>query len=213
MYKKLLTVPLILFIFTALSAPAADAQSPVSFGIKGGLNFANIDGSANFSAFDRRNGVEVGAVAEFSFPMLPVGFETGIYYSQKGTSISVATPDQVSNGGLSGDLTYRLDYVKVPVLAKFWFGSPGLVEPHILLGPYGSYNINSEIAGSSEGTVDISDEVNDYDFGIIGGVGVDFNFGLSRFSLQGRYSYGLSDLFEESDAKSRVFSLVAGFTF
>lgn len=212
MFKKLLSVSLILFIFTALSAPAADAQSPVSFGIKGGLNFANIDGSANFSAFDRRNAVEVGAVAEFSFPMLPVGLETGIYYSQKGTSISVAS-DQVPVGGLSGDLTYRLDYVKVPVLAKFWFGSPGLIEPHILLGPYGSYNINAEITGSPDGTLDISDEVNDYDYGIIGGVGVDFNFGLSRFSLQGRYSYGLSELFEESDAKSRVFSLVAGFTF
>ena len=63
-------------------AITAQAQSPVDFGLKGGINLANLanaDGDA-----DTRTGLHAGLVLDFSLPMMPIGIESGIYYSQKG---------------------------------------------------------------------------------------------------------------------------------
>lgn len=211
--KSLRTVSLF-FLFLAITLPFSEAraQNSVSFGVKGGLNFSTIDGPANFSDFDRRTGVEVGAVMELNFPFMPFGVETGVYYTQKGTSITVP-PEQAADGSLSGDLTYRMDYIQVPLLARLWIGSVGVLEPHILVGPYAAYLIDSENDAEDQGTEDLSDDRNTIDTGFVGGLGVDFNLGLTRFTLQGKFTYGLTDVFETVEAQNRVFSVVAGFTF
>jgi opacity protein-like surface antigen len=60
------------------------------------------------------------------------------------------------------------------------------------------------------------------DFGILGGVGIDFNLTNSiKMIVEGRYSYGLADVHkvvpDETDAnytmKNRGFSFLVGFSF
>lgn len=181
------------------------AQSPVSFGLKGGVNLANLTGD-DFSDADARSGLNIGVVLEFGLPLSPIGIESGLYYSQKGS----ATEDQ----GFT--TTLKADYLEVPVLAKLSFGPPGPIKPHLLAGPYLGFLLNSEVVGEGGGgsvSTDIKDSTNDVDFGLIGGIGLDVNMGLATLSLQARYSLGLTEVYTDSDAKHGVFAIVAGFTF
>lgn len=184
------------------------AQSPIDFGIKGGLNFANLAGAED--DLDSRTGVHAGLVLDFSFPMLPVGIESGIYYSQKGAEVSEA----------GATATLQLDYVEVPVLAKINFGPPGPFSPHVVVGPYAAYNINSEFdvsAGSASVTEDFSEFTSDIDFGGVIGVGADFSMGVTKLNLQARYSRGLIDIndngLDGEGEYNSVFSISAGIMF
>jgi len=91
-------------------------------------------------------------------------------------------------------------------LAKFSF-APGPIQPHVYFGPYAGFEINSKASGNNI-TVDI-DNVNT-DFGGIVGAGADINAGVSKLNLGVRYGFGLTKMFENSDVKNGVISVVAG---
>jgi opacity protein-like surface antigen len=191
----------------------ANAQNPVSFGLKGGINIANLSGD-EFEDFDTRTGLTVGAVLDINIPMLPIGIESGIYYTQKGVSFSESIDFFGEMMDFKGKL--KLDYIEVPVLAKISLGPPGPLSPHLLVGPYVGFNLNAEFDISSNGeseSEDISDDINSTDFGFLAGVGVDFNLGLTKLNIQARYTFGLNDISDDIDSRHRVLSLVAGITF
>lgn len=184
------------------------AQSPIDFGIKGGLNFANLAGAED--DLDSRTGVHAGLVLDFSFPLSPIGIESGIYYSQKGAEVSEA----------GATATWKLDYIEVPVLAKINVGPPGPFSPHFVAGPYAAYNINSEYdisAGSASASEDFSEFTSEIDFGGVIGVGADFSLGITKLNIQGRYSRGLIDINDngvDGDGEyNSVFSISAGIMF
>ncbi|WP_372638813.1 porin family protein, partial [Fodinibius sp.] len=109
--------------------------------------------------------------------------------------------------------TTRLDYIEVPVVAKFAFilDNP-MLTPHVYFGPYVGLNMNAEqeiSGGDNSGTVDIEDEVKGTDFGVVVGAGAD----ITRFNVGVRYSAGLVNAFEEGDGKNGAFSIVAGIDF
>ncbi len=190
--KKLSYIIITLFLLAGF-AKTAEAQSPVNFGIKGGVNFANLsDGDA-----DARTGFIGGLVIDLGLPLLPLGIETGAYYSQKGFETSG---------------TLKLDYLEVPVLAKFSLGPPGPISPSFVIGPYAGFLLNSEFEGES-GAIDLDDATESVDFGLLAGVGVDFNLGLTKLNVQARYGLGLVDAFDGQDSKHRVLSLTAGIMF
>lgn len=199
--RKLSYTIITLFLLAGI-AKTAEAQSPVNFGIKGGVNLANLsDGDA-----DVRTGFTGGLVIDLGLPLIPFGVETGLYYSQKGLSNS-------SNGTSS---TFKIDYLEVPVLAKFSLGPPGPISPSFVIGPYAGYLLNSEIKGENESgsiTRNLDDDTATVDFGLIAGVGVDFNLGLTKVNVQTRYGYGFIDAFENQDSKNRVLSITAGIMF
>ena len=208
MTKKLTTAALSIFMIVSFGLThQANAQSPIDFGVKGGLNFANLSSNDDL---DTRTGFHAGLVLDFSLPMLPLGVESGLYYTQKGAEF---TEDGIT-------ITGKLDYVEVPVLAKISFGPPGPFSPHIVVGPYAAYNTKAEFeatSGSASISDDFSDEISDLDLGAIIGVGADFNLGLTKLNVSARYSYGFSNIneseFEVDEENHRVFMISAGIMF
>ncbi len=209
MFKKLITATLSVIVFASFGLiQKTHAQNPIDFGIKGGLNFTNLAGTDD--DLESRTGIQAGVVLDISFPLLPLGIESGIYYSQKGA--------QISEDGMTA--TWKLDYVEVPVLGKISVGPPGPFSPHIVVGPYAAYNVNSELdvsAGSESETEDFSEITSDIDFGGVIGVGADFNLGVTKLNIQARYSRGLIDVnengFENEGEHNSVFSITAGIMF
>jgi hypothetical protein len=204
MKTKLILLTTALFLCSGLFTQTI-AQSPISFGLKGGVNLANLNGD-DTDDFDARSGLNIGVVLEFGIPLSPIGIESGIYYSQKGAS----SEDQ------GATLTLKADYLEIPVLGKLSFGPPGPIKPHLLAGPYLGFLLNSKVVGEGGGTsvsVDVKEDTNDVDFGFIAGIGLDVNLGLTTLSLQARYSIGLTEVYTDSDVKHGVFGIVAGFTF
>ena len=98
-----------------------------------------------------------------------------------------------------GEAKFNLNYLEVPVLAVIKLG--GAAELHF--GPYWSYLLSANI--DYDGDTDTFDELDrddfrDWDFGIAGGVGL--NFGATQIGV--RYSKGLRKLENSSNAEAMV---------
>lgn len=199
--RKVTILATVCFLLVGLSG-IANAQSPVSFGIKGGLNLANFTGTDLDTEI--RTGFTAGLSMDVGMPAVPFGIETGAYFSQKGADFT--------EGGADGSI--ELDYIEVPVLAKVNFGLPGPATPHLVLGPYVGFNINAE-ASNGGASADVSDDVNDTEIGGLAGLGIDFNVGLTKLNAQARYGMGFTNAFtdDDEDTKNSVVSLVVGIQF
>lgn len=118
--------------------------------------------------------------------------------------------------------TYQrnLDYLQLPFMARLaWgkeFNGPMF---YFLVGPQIGYCISESQERSEQWTLNSAgnpDRPNNlyaqydlpvkhkFDYGITGGIGVEFNTNAGHFLLEGRYYYGLSDVFGNS--KKDVFS-------
>ena len=189
------------------SVATVQAQDEVSFGAKGGVNFATVGGD-DFDDPDARTSFHIGGFVEV--PLTDkFSLQPEVYYSGQGYDIQ-------SNDN-ADDIEFQLDYINVPVLAKYYFvdGFYGEVGPQI------GFNINSEIDSNPDGdSGDInfnSDAINTIDFGVVGGLGYKLNNGLF---FNARYNLGLSYVFSSEDlggfdidARNRVFMIGAGFAF
>lgn len=195
---KIYKLPVLIaaIISMAFFTQNVNAQSPVSFGLKGGLNISNLHGSD--IEYEAKTGVMVGAVLDLSLPALPMGIESGVYYTQKGA--------EINNDAIN------LDYIEVPVLAKVQLGPPGPIKPHLVVGPYLGFNMNAE----NDAGDDLSDSFKSNEFGGIAGVGLDFNMGVAKLNTQARYSYGFTSVYEDDSIDSdrnAVFTIAVGIMF
>ena len=206
----------------ALAAPPAAAQTPISAGPLVGLNLADVTGSDFSDAFGDtggRLGFALGGFAEFGItPQLVLRPE--LVWSQKGAT--------VEEPGL--DLTLKLDYVQLPVLAKFFLGgTESGARFHLLVGPGFGFSAGCEFEvddvpvvgvgpalaeAATMAAVDCDDvgaETEGFEVaGILGG-GVDF----ARFTVDVRMDRAFTEIFDadDVDSKNQTFSLRAGYKF
>ncbi len=204
---KALAIPAVALLTLAL-APKAQAQ----FGVKGGLNFAELQGRSGEDP-TYKTFYHVGILYQWNL-LGPLYIQPEVQYSLQGSSLKGAVTDYDT----------KLHYFTVPVLAKLVVG-PVFVEA----GPQFGYLVSANQSGkiqiaSTNGNpnyaqVDQSatDQYKRADFSLAAGVGLKF----SALSIGGRYVAGLNDI---NDAKNltgvndprlqnRVFQLYASIQF
>ncbi|WP_417444741.1 porin family protein [Joostella sp.] len=187
----------ILVIATLLVGTVASAQSwsdEFQLGARGGVNFSSVTGD-DIDSPDNRTSFYAGLVAEAPISER-VSIQPEVFYSGQGFDVD----DQ--------DTEFQVDYIQVPLLAKIY-----LAEGFNLhAGPQVGFKVNEEL--DFEPTEDAgdfdTDEINDIDFQLTGGAEYKFENG---FFLQARYSYGLSEVVEDTDIHNSVFSAGLGFMF
>ncbi|MEL7833262.1 porin family protein [Fodinibius sp. Rm-B-1B1-1] len=194
MKKIIISFALIFGLLSIISVQKSHAQ--VDFGLRAGLNFSNFYDTADGSDLDSRTGFMVGGFLNFKVPMSPISIQPEVLYTQNGYEAA-------------NDITLELDYIQVPVLAKFSF-APGPAQPHVYVGPYVGIPVTSKVSG---GGVSIDTDNEQTDFGGIVGAGVDFNVGLTKLNVGGRYGFGLTNAFDGGQGKNSVISIVAGLNF
>lgn len=182
---------------SALGVPAAAAAQSVSGGIRADLalaSFQNADYSTN-----RRVGLRAGVFADVGLRG-PFGLRAEAAYTMKG----------VKNADSTSDVTVKLDYIEVPIMAKLSLGgSPGFV---LLTGPAAGIKVSSKLTSDS-GSTDYGDLVHPIDFGWVAGLGFDASLGGNAVSFDVRYTLGLRSVFDfgdpedtDSDDKNQVIS-------
>lgn len=205
---KKITAGTMMLVAVAASAQEADntrSMSP-SFGVKGGVNFATVNGDG-FDSPDSRTSFHVGALAEFPLAeMFSVQVEA--LYSGQGF-------EQNYNIPLIGDRTveYQLDYINVPVLAKVYLFKGFSLEA----GPQFSFLVNEEIDSApndNEGDTN-TDAAKDFEFGFAGGLTFQTEMGLFATA---RYNQGVTEIFKDREnadnkASNSVFQIGIGFKF
>lgn len=184
-----LVIALLAFSFTTIEA------QEMRFGVKGGVNFANMTMKAGgFSAkADGRTAFHIGALAEFelseSFSIQPE-----LLYN------SVGSKTKDSFGGMSEESTTKLDYLSIPIMAKYYFIEGFAVEAGpqigILMSAKEDYSFSG--AGISEsGSDDIKDALKGIDLGL--GIGASYRLDMGLF-FSARYVIGLSNIAKDNSS-------------
>lgn len=197
------------------SAPAL-AAGPVTFGVKAGLDVANISNDAGF-AFERKLGPAGGAFVNWAWSdRLSLAGE--VLYVSKGYSLGKA--DATDNSGTTIG-TYEtlvlLDYVEVPLLARIGFPIEGPVRPAVFLGPAVAFKAREQL--KLTGAVSSSaktDAFTSTDVGIAGGAELRFRTGPGWSLLEVRYTLGLRNIADTPgapDTKNRSLTVMAGYAF
>jgi hypothetical protein len=187
-----------------LAAPSASAQT-FQFGVKGGVNFATLSVEDGDSAFDSRIGAVIGGFVTWqAFSWLELQPE--VLFSSKGA--------KVEESGISSNLI--VDYLEMPILARYSRPLSDNWRIYVAGGPTLGVRLRArattEFSGGTE-EIDIDDDVEQMDFGVAVGGGVE----VGRWMFDGRYTFGLSDIdANASDAatfRNRAISVTAGFRF
>jgi hypothetical protein len=185
----------LLVLMIALFAGSASAQTVFGATIGWGLASMSVDGDdegLNDVLADSRNGLDIGAYVEVPvnpmFSMVIAG-----KYSQKGSTGSF------SDGITTIDVTTKLDYIDLPILANFPINTMGSVRPFLYVGGVPSFRVGAKQTGEFEGEEfeeDLDEEVESFDFGLMFGGGVQFG---GRYGVAVDYNLGLMNINKESD--------------
>jgi len=207
---------------TAAPLPAPAVLKKVSFGVKGGANFATIadnfeDPPAPF-AYERpfRRGFIFGGYLLVSIHG-SLGIQTEVLYAQKGSNFRIT----VTSGGTTEtplETTTRLSYVEVPALVRYTFRQSGRARPYAYAGPSFAFRTSANASGTSTSrgntesyAEDISNVFRAVDVGIAAGGGVEFG----RLVLDARFTNGLTNVYTLGfgEGRNRTFSLMVGVRF
>lgn len=199
MKKSILFLAAMVFSTTFVAA-----QEFVYFGVKGGVNISTVTGD-DFDSPEERTSFNVGLLAEIPLTQR-FSLQPEVYYSGQGFDAAEIDQDNVFD--TDENVEFQLDYINVPILAKFY-----LVDGLSLqAGPSFNFKVNEEIdyqPTNNAGDRDF-DEVKDFEFG--GAVGVEYKFN-NGFLIQARYNHGFTELAENTDAYNSVFQAGVGFMF
>jgi opacity protein-like surface antigen len=172
-------------IASFLIAGIATTQAQIlKFGLKFGANFSTLNGD-QFNG-DNLTSYHAGAIVEISV-LDNFSIQPEVLYSSQGAKIE------------NRDL--KLDYVAIPVLAKFYLISDKL---SLEAGPQFSFLTNSDIP------VGETFETNAFDFAAAGGLGLNLT---QRIFVQARYVTGLSDTSKNASITNQIFQFSVGLRF
>ena len=191
MKKSLLLLAAFLMLGTAAKAQQWEGWS---YGLKGGLNFANVTGDDNGKM---KFSFNLGAFAEYRINDF-IGIQPELVYSRQGA--------YEKNSGVKS--WARMNYLNIPILAKLYV----LENLSVDLGPQVGILLNSKAKwkeGGESGKRDIPD---------MKGADISFAMGLSyridyNWDVNFRYNLGLTDINKNGDGKNGVIQLGVGYRF
>ncbi len=197
----------LLFALALVAGVSMASAQGFSWGIKGGANLTSLTAMDNscykFSAFG-------GAFAEYRFNDR-WAISPELLYSRQGCNFDDIL--LVMGNGDSYTLTdrvMRLNYLNVPVLAKFYVCKHLSID----LGPQVGFLLNATNKSTLDGSESIVTGTEGYhtvDLSV--GLGVTYNY--KSFLVSGRYNQGLTNVIKEDagNTKHSVFQLGVGYRF
>ncbi|CAH0336514.1 hypothetical protein FVB9288_02219 [Flavobacterium sp. CECT 9288] len=199
---------IILTVAAVFAFGFANAQE-TKFGVKGGLNLANISGDVEDNS--SKIGFNVGGFVEIKVSD-KFSVQPELLFSTQGTKF------EESGSGFSAEVKYNLSYLNIPVMAKYYAADKFSLEfgPQIGFLTSAKADFTATESGVTEsGKEDVKDDFESIDFGLNFGAGYDLT---EKLSLGLRYNLGLSNIgkFEAGDdskLNNSVLSLSFGYKF
>jgi hypothetical protein len=168
----------------ALLSYAAAAEE-TTWGIKGGINLADLEGdgiSGNEMKLVGGGGIFFNRTIANGISIQPE-----VLFMMKGTK-----SESLENTGI------HLTYIDIPVLVRYSIPTETKLIPYFLAGP--SFGIlmsaTYEVLNVEE---DIKDDLKSIDYCLVLGAGADYAIGEGRLIFDVRYSFGLTTIVDESD--------------
>ena len=218
MTHRILALSFCLLSVLGTSAQIGEHRSTVAIGVNAGatLNKISFDPTIKQTWLAAPTfGVALRLTSEKYFKTL-CSLQIELNYSQLGWK------EQIVNSAdepLPDTYLRRLNYIQMPFLARLAWGRERRgVMGYIMAGPQigfciGEKDERSDWTLNAEGVPDRPNNMyaqydmkidRRFDYGITGGIGIEANTAIGHFCLDGRYYYGLSDIF--SNGKKDTFS-------
>jgi hypothetical protein len=167
------------------------AQAQLGIGIKGGVNFAKLDGTTTLGGnFKNRTGYHFGAFALVK--LTKIGIQPEIIFSQQGSKFKTDF----------GDFEGNFSYINIPVILKLYT----IAGINLQVGPQFGFLSKAEIDGDNA-----KDSFKNSDLSLALGAGWDLPFGLS---IDARYNLGLSKIDDDAafkNIKNQVIQISLGY--
>jgi len=197
--------------FCVLFSPSLSAQG-LSFGLKGGLNIANLRGEDVTVDMDSRIGLCAGGFVAIDVLGI-ITIQPEVLFSMKGAKYDTLLFGEPVSTSL------EFNYIEIPVLVKYSLPLPGIIKPNLFIGPSLGINLNAKaIAKIGDLSVedDVKEDIKSTDFCLVLGGGVDFELDIGKLAIDVRYTMGLTtidDTAVEEDVKNGVISIMAAYSF
>ena len=232
MKYRLIFFFLLLLSAMPILAQVGEPRSAIAVGFNGGVSMNSIGFDPTIKQkqyIGPTMGATLRITSEKYFKSL-CSLQIELNYAQLGWNENVMNSQSVE---LPDTYKRRLDYIQLPFLARMAWGyeKKGAMF-YVLAGPQIGYCFNEKSIRSdvwttnAEGNPDRPNNLyaqydmkldRKFDYGITAGLGIEVNTKIGHFLIDGRYYYGLSDVF--NNGKKDVFSrsnngtIIAKFTY
>ena len=204
--KKWIVSALACFFTLPIMAQLGEERSNLAVGVNVGMNMTKVDFSPRIKQ-KSHNGMAFGVTARYMcekyFNMM-CGIQAEINYTQRGWKEDI-------DDGSENTYSRTMNYIEVPLLAHLAFGKDALdkgVKFFINMGPQVAYFLSEKEKMSEEWNPayrpnGVNQQYgkwveNKFDYGILGGMGLELSSKAGHFLLEGRYYYGLADFWGSS---------------
>ena len=165
-------------IFVTLLTVGSLSAQHMNIGVKGGLNSYTVENY--YTDFDSKIGFNLGLMGHFHLDDR-LGLQPEIVLSMQGAK--------------SGNTELMLDYINVPILFQYMFDNGFRLQA----GPQIGFLLNAELDNNGT-SLDIKNDIKPIDLSL--SMGVSYVNPATGFGIDARYNLGLSDITENSNAKS-----------
>ncbi|MBP9507747.1 MAG: PorT family protein [Bacteroides sp.] len=195
------TAGLLIAIGLPASAQIGELRQNFAIGVNGGVNYSNV----SFQPTIKQNGL-LGAtggitaryISEKYFAMI-CGVQVELNYAQRGWDEKF---DQ-----LDDDRSYSrtMNYLEIPFLAHLAFGKDRGAQFFLNLGPQMGFLLSDKEETAGTWKKEQLDREpygkkiqNNFDYGIVGGAGLEIRTKAGNFLIEGRYYFGLADFYNST---------------
>lgn len=202
--KRIIALTLALLLTLSAKSQVEQPRQVLEIGVIGGLNLSQMDFQPDIRQkylMGANGGLFARYTSEKYFGMICAA-QLELNFSQRGWTENF---DDGTNNGYSR----TLNYIELPLLAHLSWGKEKKgFQFFINLGPQISFLMGD--SEKSEGNWKAEDRPesiraiygkeieNKFDYGITGGLGIELKTKAGNFFIEGRYYYGLSDIYKNS---------------
>ncbi|HMJ16235.1 MAG TPA: PQQ-dependent sugar dehydrogenase [Polyangiaceae bacterium] len=197
--RRALPFALLPFLF---GAPRSAQAQELHYGGKLGLTAGRLRGN-NTGVAEFAPGFAIGATGRLEL-LRYLSLEADLLYAQKGSGISTS------------DERLLLQYLSLPLLVQGTLPL-GPVTPRLFAGPVGSVLLSASVRGDARTHL-----IETFDFGVMGGLGVDIALPIGALTVDASYERGLSLIMDRDGLpagapyeynKNSTFYALAGFLY
>ena len=220
-FRRQLTISLMLLWVCFSYAQVGEHRSELSVGVNGGYMLSNVGFNPDIPQTmlgGLTGGLTVRYTCEKYFKSI-CALVGEVNISQAGWKEEILTVDDnpIINSvtGMPEEYQRRLTYVQVPLFARLGWGHERKgFQFFFQVGPqvgfflsdeaklnfnFSERNKNDRVGALKDAVQDSLDIERKFDYGIVGGLGIEYSHPkMGHFLLEGRYYYGLGDIFGNS---------------
>lgn len=209
--KKIISA-LMIAVCIGMAMPA-QAQL-IKFGVKGGVNLAKADFNKSDFKTDNFTGFFIGPMAEVTIPLIGLGVDASLLFSQRGVKLSDKHPNtsllDVDGDIKIGSRTIRQNGLDIPINLKYTIGLGSSLGIYVAAGPDFYFNFSGDKNYESAGRLNKKNA----QIGINVGAGVKL---LRHLQIGANYNIPLNKTAEWKEAdfsyKTKMWQISAAYIF